>query len=197
MRLRLIFLILFSFAFVGCILPSATWAQETSAAKKPAAAGDPNAPNTRIAGSYGNWTLVCGKEGDPKTADERCSLVLPLIEKETQKLIFRVILVYGPKGNLVLRVDGPTGVALQRGVQISTDSGKVYGLPFQTCLPMGCKALNIVAEDMRQDLKTSKNAKIVVHALNGKQIQTVAQLKGLDLGLKALDKKRTALLKKK
>ncbi|MGD9027392.1 MAG: invasion associated locus B family protein [Methyloceanibacter sp.] len=132
---------------------------------------------------------MCGKEGDPKTAEERCSLVLPLIEKETQKLIFRMILVYGPKGNLVLRVDDPTGVALQRGVQISTNLGKVYGLLFQTCLPLGCKALNIVADDIRQDLKKSNNATIVVHALHGKQIQTVAELKGLDLGLAALDKK--------
>jgi invasion protein IalB len=135
--------------------------------------------------------------GRPKPAEERCSLVLTLIEKETQKLIFRMILVYSPKGNLVLRVDGPTGVAFQRGVQISTDLGKVYGPPFQTCLPMGCKALNIVADDMQQDLKKSKNATIVVHTLNGKQIQTLAELKGLDLGLAALDKKRTALLKKK
>lgn len=62
---------------------------------------------------------------------------------------------------------------------------------------MGCKTLNIVADEMRQDLKKSKNATIVVFALNGKRIQTVAQLKGLDLGLKELDKKRTALLKKK
>jgi invasion protein IalB len=114
-----------------------------------------------------------------------------------QKPVVRVILVYGPKDNLVFRIYGPTGVALQRGVQITTYSGKVYGLPFRTCLPMGCKALNIVADDMRQDLKKSKNATIVIHALNGKQIRIVAQLKGIDLGLKALAKKRTALLKKK
>jgi invasion protein IalB len=67
---------------------------------------------------------LCGKEGDLKTVEERCSLLLPLVEKETQKLMFRVILVYVCKGNLVLRVDGPTGVALQRGVQIATYSGK-------------------------------------------------------------------------
>ncbi len=95
-------------------------ARGTSAAEKPPAADNPNKPNTRVAGSYGNWTLVCGKEGDPKTAEERCSLVLPLMEKETQKPVVRVILVYTHKDNLVLRVDGPTGVALQRGVQITT-----------------------------------------------------------------------------
>lgn len=172
------------------------WGQTTSAEKAPPAQDDPNKPTTRIAGSYGNWTLLCGKEGDPTTAEERCSLVLPLIEKKTQKLIFRVILVYGPQGRLVLRVDGPTGVAIQSGVQLATDSGKVYTLPYQTCLPMGCKALYLVSDEMRQDLLQSKQGTIVVYALNGKQIQTVAELNGLKLGLEALDKKLTAVVKK-
>ena len=197
MQLRPVFLAFLVAALFcnGGVDPS--WAQTTSAQKTPPSAEDPNGPKARVAGSYGNWTLLCGKEGDPKTAQERCSLVLPLIEKKTQKLIFRVILVYGPKGRLVLRVDGPTGVALQRGVQLATDSGKVFGLPFQTCLPMGCKALYLVPDEMRQDLTKSNKATIVVYALNGKQIQTVAELKGLPLGLEALDKKRTAIVQDK
>lgn len=204
MRLRRLFLATFFASLVCGGLPATSWAQETSAPKAPPGAQDPKQPNTRVAGGYGNWTLLCGKEEDPNTEgdaqaaeEERCSLVLPLIEKKTQKLIFRVILVYGPKGRLVLRVDGPTGVALQRGVQFATDSGKVYGLPFQTCLPMGCKALYLVTDEMREDLSKSTKATIVVYALNGKQIQTVAEIKGLPLGLEALDKKRTALVEKK
>lgn len=197
MRLSPVFL-----AFLGAALlfggaPDTSWAQTSSAQKTPPSPQDPNKPKARVSGSYGNWTLLCGKEGDPKTAQERCSLVLPLIEKKTQKLIFRVILVYGPKGRLVLRVDGPTGVALQRGVQLATDSGKAYTMPFQTCLPMGCKALYLVPDEMRQDLTKSTKATIVVYALNGKQIQTVAELEGLPLGLEALDKKRTALVQEK
>jgi len=196
MRLRPLFLAAFGAALVCVVLSVSSWAQTSSAQKAPPGAQDPKQQNTRVAGGYGNWTLLCGKEGDPKTAEERCSLVLPLIEKKTQKLIFRVIFVYGPKGRLVLRVDGPTGIALQRGVQVATDSGKVYGLPFQTCLPMGCKALYLVTDEIRQDLSKSTKATIVVYALNGKQIQTVAELKGLPLGLEALDKKRTALVEK-
>ncbi len=196
MRLRRMFLVFLTATLLWSGTPDAAWAQTTSAKKTAPAENDPSKPATRVAGSYGNWTLLCGKEGDPKTAEERCSLVLPLIEKKTQKLIFRVIMVYGPKGRLVLRVDGPTGVALQRGVQFATDSGKVYTLPYQTCLPMGCKALYLVTDEMRQDLLTSKTGTLVVYALNGKQIQTVAELNGLKLGLDALDKKSTALVEK-
>ena len=189
MRLHPMFLVFLTATLLWSGPPDAAWAQTTSAKKTAPAENDPSKPATRVAGSYGNWTLLCGKEGDPKTAEERCSLVLPLIEKKTQKLIFRVIMVYGPKGRLVLRVDGPTGVALQRGVQFATDSGKVYTLPYQTCLPMGCKALLLVQDDMRKELITSKQGSIAVFALNGRAIKTVAAIDGFADGMEALDKR--------
>ena len=158
----------------------------SSAAKTVAPAPDKPAPTAKVAGSFGNWTLLCGKEGEDTT--ERCSLVLPLVEKESQKLVFRVIVTYGPQGNLVLRVDGPTGVALQRGVEFSPDTKKIYRMPFQTCLPMGCKALLLVPEDLRNELAASEQGAITVYALNGKAVRTITALDGFAAGMAALDK---------
>jgi invasion protein IalB len=158
----------------------------SSAAKKAAPEPDKPAPTAKVAGSFGNWTLLCGKE--TPNQKERCSLVLPLVEKESQKLVFRVIVTYGPQSNLVLRVDGPTGVALQRGLEFSPDTKKVYRMPFQTCLPMGCKALLLIPEDLKKELAASKQGAITVYALNGKAVQTVAALNGFAEGMAALDK---------
>ena len=116
-------------------------------------------------------------------------MVLPLVEKESQKLVFRVIVTYGPQDNLVLRVDGPTGIALQRGVEFSPDTRKIYRMPFQTCLPMGCKALLLVQDDMRKEMQASKQGSITVFALNGKAVTTVATIEGFAAGLNALDKR--------
>jgi invasion protein IalB len=83
-----------------------------------------------IAGNFDQWALVRGKDGkDPR------SLVQALVQRESQKLVFRLTLAYGPKGNLVLRVDGPTGVALQKGLEFSPDAIKIYRLPYQACIP--------------------------------------------------------------
>jgi invasion protein IalB len=153
----------------------------------PPAAAAPE-PQAKVAGSYGSWTLLCGKEGEGKEAKERCSLVMPLVEKDTQKLVFRVIVTYGPQKALVLRVDGPTGVALQRGVEFSPDTKKNYIMPFQTCLPMGCKALLLVSDDLKKELAASKQGAITVYALNGKAVQTITQFAGFAEGLAALDK---------
>jgi len=173
---------------LGLLAVGTAFAQSgnSSAAKKSAATPGTPAPKAKVAGSFGNWTLLCGKKD--KKAKERCSLVLPLIDKDTQKLVFRVILTYGPKNNLVLRVDGPTGVALQRGIEFSPDTKKIYRMPFQTCLPMGCKALLLVQDDMRKELAASKQGSITVYALNGKGVKTLASLDGFAAGLAALDK---------
>jgi invasion protein IalB len=184
---RLALAVLLSLGAVGGALAQSN---NSSATKKAPPKTGAAKPSAKVQGSFGSWTLLCGKEGKNKKVKERCSLVLPLVEKNTQKLVFRVIVTYGPKGNLVLRVDGPTGVALQRGVEFSPDTKKIYRMPFQTCLPVGCKALLLVSDDLRKELAGSSKGAITVYALNGKAVQTIANVSGFAKGLAALDNRR-------
>jgi invasion protein IalB len=160
-------------------------------AKKAAAQAAP-----AIVGNYGQWALVCGKPNQGQGVKESCSLVQALVERDSQKLVFRIILSYGPQGNLVLRVDGPTGVALQRGIEFTTnekpDAGKIYRLPFQTCVAQGCRALLIVPEDLKGELKTSAKGTLRVFTLDGRPVQTGTDFSGFAEGLAALDKRRQA-----
>lgn len=146
-------------------------------------------PAVKVAGNFGQWALVCG---EPNSKDDKppCNLIQALVEKETQKLVFRVSVGYGPKGNLILRIDGPTGVALQKGLEFSPDAVKTYRLPFQTCVPQGCSAVLVVADDLKQDLQKSEKGTITVYALNGQAVQAPTQLAGFADGLAALDKRR-------
>jgi invasion protein IalB len=152
-------------------------------------AEQPKAPPAKIEANFGQWSLVCNQ---PKTKEEKpsCSLVQALVERDSNKLVFRVTVAYGPKGNLVLRIDGPTGVALQKGLEFSPDEVKIYRMPFQTCLPRGCSAVLVVADDLKQDLQKSQKGSITVHALSGQAVRAPAQLAGFTDGLAALDKRR-------
>ena len=154
-----------------------------------AAAEPPKSAPVKVAGNFGQWALVCG---EAKTKEEKpaCSLVQALVERDSKKLVFRVTVGYGPKGNLVLRIDGPTGVAVQKGLEFSPDAVKIYRLPFQTCLPQGCSAVLIVPDDLKQDLQKSGKGTITVYALNGQAVQALAELSGFAEGLAALDKRR-------
>ncbi len=149
-----------------------------------------------IVGNFGQWALVCGKPNEGESAKESCSLVQALVERDSQKLVFRIILSYGPQGNLVLRVDGPTGVALQRGIEFATgenpDAGKVYRLPFQTCIAQGCRALLVVPEDLKGELRAAAKGTLRVFTLDGRPVQTGTDFSGFTDGLAALDKRRQA-----
>lgn len=154
-----------------------------------APAEKPKAPPVKIEANFGQWSLVCN---ELKTKDEKssCSLVQALVERDSNKLVFRVTVAYGPKGNLVLRIDGPTGVALQKGLEFSPDEVKTYRMPFQTCLPKGCSAVLVIADDLKQDLQKSQGGTITVYALGGQAVRAPAQLAGFADGLAALDKRR-------
>jgi invasion protein IalB len=165
----------------GNASPGGSVAKPAAPAK---AQGEPAKPEVAIAGNFGQWALVCDKDGkDP------CSLVQALVQRESQKLVFRLTLAYGPKGNLVLRVDGPTGVALQKGLEFSPDAIKIYRLPYQACNPQQCSAVLVVPDDLKQELTKSQKSTITVYALNGQALQAVAELTGFSDGLAALDKR--------
>jgi invasion protein IalB len=186
--------------------PTKSGAAKPSAAKPSAAkpadpkkAASPNAP--AVVGNYGQWALVCGKPKESKDAKESCSLVQALVERDSQKLVFRIILSYGPQGNLVLRVDGPTGMALQRGIEFSpgadasaekAEASKVYRLPFQTCVAQGCRALLVVPEELKAEIKNSGKGTLRVFTLDGRAVQTATDFSGFTEGLAALDKRRQA-----
>jgi invasion protein IalB len=144
--------------------------------------------DAKIVANFGEWALVCVTRKEQK--GERCSLVQALIERDTKKLVFRLVFAYGPQGKLVLQVDGPTGVALQRGVEFSPDTQKIYRLPYQTCVPQICRALLVVADDLKSEMEKSQKGSLTVFALNGQAVRTATDFTGLGDGLAALDKRR-------
>lgn len=187
----------------GLLLAGPASAQTGGEAKPGSAVPKPTAPNAaataksggkpqpapKIEGKFGQWALVC-REPKSKEEKEVCSLVQALVERDSQKLMFRVSVTYGPRGNLVLRIDSPTGVALQKGLEFSPDEVKIYRLPFQTCLQGGCSAMLLMEDDLKQDLQTSEKGTITVYALSGQAVRALAELKGFADGLAALDKRR-------
>ena len=171
----------------GSEVPKLTAPEIAKAAK--GAPETPKAPAVKVAGNFGQWALVC-REVKDESGNEPCSLVQALVEHNSQKLVFRLAVAYGPKGNLVLRIDSPNGVALQKGIEFSPNAVKIYRMPFETCLPQGCSALLLVKDDLKLDLENAQRGTITVYALNGQAVQAATELTGFSDGLAALDKRR-------
>lgn len=173
----------------GTSVPKATPGIAKSAPEKKAAASQPAMADAKIVANFGEWALVCVTRKD-QGAKERCSLVQALVERNTEKLMFRLVFAYGPQGNLVLQVDSPTGVALQRGIEFSPDMQKVYRLPYQTCVPQACRAILRIADDLKDELEKSPKGLVTVYGLDGQALQSATDFAGLGSGLAALDKRR-------
>jgi invasion protein IalB len=181
-------------AFGGEARAQAGGTSGTVVPKPPVAKASPEAPQPpamKVAGNFGQWALVCGETKD-EAGREPCSLVQALVEHDSQKVVFRLTVAYGPRGNLVFRIDSPNGVALQRGLEFSPNSVKIYRMPFETCLAQGCSALLLIQDDLKQDLQKAQKGTITVYALSGQAVQAVTELSGFAEGLAALDKRRGA-----
>jgi invasion protein IalB len=89
-----------------------------------------------------------------------------------------------------LLATAPTGVALQKGLEFSPDELKVYRMPFQTCLPRGCSAVLVVADDPQAGFAEIADGYDHRLCSGGQAVRAPAQLAGFADGLAALDKRR-------
>lgn len=174
-------------------------AEGTSSAPKaaPAEQAAPKAPTKDAAKEaaqakgerMGDWTLFCPEAKD-KTKPVSCTLEQLLIDAETKKVAFHLVIGYGPRGNFILVVRAPLGIALVRGLEVTFGGQAVQRVPFTTCRVNGCQAVLILSKPLQQELLKAERALIGVYALSGNPFQATASLKGLGAAIDVLNKRR-------
>ncbi len=150
------------------------------AAKKAAEAG-----GERI----GDWTLFCPEAKD-KSKPAPCTLEQLLVDAATKRTAFHLAIGHGPRGNLILIVRGPLGIALVRGVEVAFGGQAVQRVPFTTCEPKGCQAVLILSQPLQEEMRKAERALITVYARSGSPFQATASLRGLGEAIDTLNKRR-------
>ncbi|MGD9502209.1 MAG: invasion associated locus B family protein [Methyloceanibacter sp.] len=181
---------------VGAALAGAPADPSSSAPKTPPEAA-PKAPAKEAAKQaakaggerIGDWTLFC-PEAEDKTKPPSCTLEQLLIDAETKRVAFHLAVGYGPRGNLVLVVRAPLGIALVRGLEVTFGTQPMQRAPFNICLSNGCQAVLILSKPLQEEVVKAERALITVYAPKGDPFQAVASLKGLGAALDTLNKRR-------
>jgi invasion protein IalB len=137
----------------------------------------------------GDWTLFCS-EAKGKTEPPSCTLEQLLMDAETKRVAFHLAIGYGPRGNLILVVRAPLGIALVRGLEVTWGAQPVQRAPFNTCRSNGCQAVLILSKPLQEEILKAERALITVYAPNGNPFQAVASLKGLGTAIDTLNKRR-------
>ena len=135
-------------AFAGAPADSSSSAPKTPPAEQatPKAPAKDAAKEAAKAGGerIGDWTLFCPEAKD-KTKPPSCTLEQLLIDAETKGVAFHLAIGYGPRGNPILVVRAPLGIALVRGLEVTFGAQPVQRAPFNICLSNGCQAVLIQA----------------------------------------------------
>jgi invasion protein IalB len=137
----------------------------------------------------GDWTLFCPEAKD-NTKSPSCTLEQLLIDAATKRVAFHLAIGYGPRGNLVLVVRAPLGIALVRGLEVTFGAQPVQRTPFNICLNNGCQAVLILSKPLQEEIVKAERALITVYAPDGNPYQAVASLKDLGTAIDTLNKHR-------
>ena len=154
--------------------PAAT--TETAApapAEAPAAAtaeaADPEAPDAKVIGDFGAWTVLCADNGQGESCLARQLVSLSEDEENGPKLF---VFLEKPFANapLNLTVGTPLGVSLPAGVSLITAEGQpapVWQADYQSCMQEMCVASAIVNEPV---LLGTEEPAAVFTLMNGEQV---------------------------
>ena len=128
--------------------------------------------------------------GQEQDGAPSCTLEQLLIDAEAKRLAFHLAIGYGPRGNLILVVRAPLGIALVRGLEVTFGAQPVQRAPFNICLSNGCQAVLILSRPLQEEILKAERALITAYAPNGAPYQAVASLKDLGTAIETLNKRR-------
>jgi invasion protein IalB len=159
--------------------------KETNSVSAPAPA--PKSTATEVASDeiiFQDWRKKCQFI---KSKGNVCLIYQNLTIKESGKSVLYVSLTYtGEAKKLVGSFRLPFGLLLPSGIAIQVDENKQVNFAVQTCLADGCYAYINIANDLLNELKNGKEAKVGFKTIDQKQLAVKLSLKGFAPAIESL-----------
>jgi invasion protein IalB len=136
---------------------------------------------------YDGWTVLCQeKAGAPKPV---CVAQMRVVEPGKKTIVVFWQIARAADGGMTSLIQTPTGVQVQKGVEIKLDEGQPRKYDFSSCVPQNCEAVTTLDEAMIKDIKGATTVVFTVASKDGRQVSFKAPLKGVDKALDALNSK--------
>lgn len=136
--------------------------------------------------TYGNWTVTCREVGGQ--AKRNCSAVMQAIDQNRKQVVLTWIFGHTPEGSLVTVLRTPTGVQLQRGVELKIADTAPRKLTYVNCDQQQCEATAPMDAVFVRDASGAQNATAVIVAKTGQTININMSLTGFDKAAAAVTK---------
>ena len=130
--------------------------------------------------TFGDWAKQCEKAGNR----ERCFLIQTV--KAGERPIMVVIVAYSPKRDRVAAmIDMPLGMHIPTGLKVNA-AGAAKPLPFEQCLPTGCRAILALDPATIETLKAGGDASITGRGRDGEDVQVPISSSGFKAAFESL-----------
>ena len=159
-------------------------ASPPSAAAEPAAS-TPEGPQRTETIVYDAWTVTCRDIVGGK-AKRTCSAMLQVIDQEHRQVVFAWIIGRTAEGTLTTFLQTPTGVQIQRGVELKVENGAVRKLNYVACEPGRCEASTPMDDSMVKEIITGSKATATIYATDGRGINFNMPIAGASKAIPAL-----------
>jgi invasion protein IalB len=153
--------------------------------KQQVAEQQPAAAPTRMETTvYDRWTVTC-REVVGKEANRSCSAALRVTDSQ-QKLVILLELARAKDGKIQALMQTPTGVLVQKGVDLKIGDVAVGKLDYATCVPQNCQAAGAMDDPLLKKITAASEMIVTVHATDGRDVHFKFPLAGADKAVAAV-----------
>jgi invasion protein IalB len=155
---------------------------QAPAAAPPAA---PSLPQRTETITYDNWTVTC-RDTIGGTAKKVCSAMLQIVDQKQKSVIFAWLIGRNAEGALLTVMQTPTGVLIQKGLELKVDNANVRRLNYSSCATESCEASAVMDDGFNKEMIAGQTATATVYAVNGQGVNFNIPLKGIDKAIASI-----------
>jgi invasion protein IalB len=136
--------------------------------------------------TFTNWTVTCREVGG--ATKRNCSAVMQAIDQNRRQVVMTWIFGHTPEGALTTVLRTPTGVLLQRGVDLKLGEAAPRKLTYVNCDTQQCEATIPMDNAFVKDASAAQSAAAVIVAKTGQTITVTLPIAGFDKAVAAVTK---------
>ena len=133
---------------------------------------------------YDRWTVTC-QEVVGAEAKKTCSAALRVVDSQ-QKLVILWEIARAKDGKIHAIMQTPTGVMVQKGVDLKIGEAAVGKLDYDACVPQNCEATGAMDDPVIKKMMAAPEMMITIHAKDGRDVHFKFPLAGIDKAVAAV-----------
>jgi invasion protein IalB len=133
---------------------------------------------------FDQWAVTCREVVGGKTP-KTCTAALRVVQPN-QQLILLWEIGRGNDGVVRSVIQTPTGVFVQKGVDLKIGDAVVGKLDYVACVPQNCEASGPLDTALVNKLAAAGEATVTIHARDGRDVHFKFPVKGIDKAVAAL-----------